>query len=361
MDLDGGVAGKRDAVRGPAALTVDVLSGPCLVEARVTVVRGGRVLCENVVVESGTLEVSASQATQERLSFHVAPDYVPEHEWSPFAPFGQTAHLTIHVTTALGSEFVVDRGWFLLSEAKWNRGGEVQVTAYSLLQRLVEDDFAWPTSPEPGAMLSGELARLCAPHLTVVLDAPDRKLPGGLSWGNKRVDSVKKLLDEYGLSAYVGADRQLHVVQPGVGQPVARYSGEDLALGESRTLDRKTANAWTAITSQLSGGGKYSAYRESRYGPRDASVYGRVHEVLQVKDASQEAAEEAAARALTEAQSGAETRSFSIVPDYRVDLGDVVSVEDGAGHLVTGAVCGFSMDCGGGAQGMRLDLKVRVV
>lgn len=333
----------------------------------VTSRRGSVVLAPDVEVESGSLELSSGQQTQERLSFSLSPDWAPTDEWSPFAPYGQVVRLMVHVEPDGGEGFTVDRGSFLLHEVQWDRGDEsaVRVTAYSLLQRLADDDFPFPTSPD-GSSLRREVERLCYPHLVPALDCGERELPGGLSWGNRRVEALGKLAELFGLRFYVGADDMLHMVDAQLGRVVARYTGEDLLLSEQCKASHSTPNRWTAVANkgggdQSHGGERYSHTVEVDAGPRTTSLYGVVHKVLQVQDASQDAVVAAADRAMREATSGADDRSFKIVPDYRLDLGDVVTVAPQDGEPVTGPVTGLVMDLAGGAQSMRVDVKMRTV
>lgn len=355
------------AVRSPEGLDVEVLTRPCRVWSTVTVRRGPTVLAADVEVESGQLELSSGQQTQERLSFTLSPDWAPVNEWSPFAPYGQVARLLVHVEPDGGEAFTVDRGAFLLHEVTWDAGEEtaVKVTAYSLLQRLVDDDFPFPTSPD-GSSLRREVERLCYPHLVPSLDCGERTLPGGLSWGNRRVEALGKLADLFDLRFYVGADDVLHVVDAHNARVVASYSGEDLLLSEARKASHAVPNRWTAVADKTGGGKshggeRYSHTVEVNAGPRTVSLYGVVHKVLQVQDGSQDAVVAAADRAMREATSGADQHSFKIVPDYRLDLGDVVTVTPVEGEAVTGPVTGLVMSLVSDAAAMRVDVKNRVV
>lgn len=355
------------SVRSPEELSVDVLTLPCRVWATVKVTRGGVVLADDVPVEAGQLEVSSGQTTQERLSLTLSPEWTPLNEWSPFAPYGQVARLMVHVEPQGASSFVVDRGSFLLSEVTWDAGttGPVKVTAYSLLQRLVDDDFPFPTSPDAKATLKREVERLCYPHLVPVLECNDPVLPGGLSWGNKRVEALGKLAEMYGLRFYVGPDDALHVVDSTRRGVVAQYSGEDLLLSEARKASHAVPNRWTAVSNSTDGGkshsGGLSHTVEVNAGPRAASLYGVVHKVLQVQAGSQDEIVAAADRAMREATSGGDVRSFKIVQDYRLDLGDLIEVRTPDDEVVAGVVTGLVMDFSGGAQTMRVDVREKVV
>lgn len=354
-------------VRSPEELSVDVLTLPCRVWCTVKSTRGSVVLADDVPVESGQLELSSGQQTQERLTFNLSPDWTPLNEWSPFAPYGQVVRLLVHVEPQGASPFTVDRGSFLLQEVTWDAGSEgpVKVTAYSLLQRLVDDDFPFPTSPDAKATLKREVERLCYPHLVPVLECDDPVLPGGLSWGNKRVEALGKLADMYGLRFYVGADDALHVVDSTRRGVVATYSGEDLLLTEARKASHAVPNRWTAVSNSTSGdrshAGGLSHTVEVNAGPRSVALYGVVHKVLQVQAGSQDEIVAAADRAMREATSGGDVRSFRIVQDFRLDLGDLVQVRTPDGETVAGAVTGLVMDLSGGAQSMRVDVREKVV
>lgn len=350
-------------MRSPEELSVDVLTLPCRVWATVKVSRGGVVLADGVPVEAGQLELSSGRAARERLSLTLSPDWAPTDEWSPFAPYGQVVRLMVHVEPDGAAPFVVDRGSFLLNEVTWDAGttGSVKVTAYSLLQRLVDDDFAFPTSPDPKSTLSREVERLCYPHLVPVLECDDPVLPGGLSWGNRRVEALGKLADMYGFRFYVGPDDLLHVVDSTRRGVVASYSGEDLLLSESRKVSHAVPNRWTAVSNSTQGGrshsGGLSHMVEVNAGPRAVSLYGVVHKVLQVQAGSQDEIVEAADRAMREATSSGGERSFKIVQDYRLDLGDLIRVRTPDGEATVGVVTGLVMDLSGGAQTMRVDVR----
>lgn len=368
--LDGMGCARPDGgcpVRSPEELSVDVLTLPCRVWATVKAMRGSVVLADDVPVEGGQLELSSGRAARERLSFTLSPDWVPVDEWSPFAPYGQVVRLLVHVAPDGVAPFVVDRGSFLLHEVTWDAGttGSVKVTAYSLLQRLVDDDFPFPTSPDPKATLSREVERLCAPHLVPVFECDDPVLPGGLSWGNRRVEALGKLADMYGLRFYVSVDDMLHVVDSTRRGVVASYSGEDLLLSESRKASHAVPNKWTAVSNSASGdkshSGGLSHTVEVDAGPRASALYGVVHKVLQVQAGSQDEIVAAADRAMRETTSSGDERSFRIVQDFRLDLGDLIQVRTPDGEVVAGVVTGLVMDFSGGAQTMRVDVREKVV
>lgn len=354
-------------MRSPEDLDVDALALPCRVWCTVTVSRGSFTLADGVEIEGGSLELSSGQQTQERLSFTLSPDWVPVDEWSPFAPYGQVARLRVHVEPDGMAPFTVDRGSFLLQDVTWDSGtaGAVKVTAYSLLQRLVDDDFAFPTSPDPKATLQREVERLCYPHLVPVLECGNPVLPGGLSWGNRRVEALTKLADMYGFRFYVGPDDLLHVVDSTRRGAVASYSGEDLLLSEARKMTHSVPNRWTAVSNSTGGDRSHSGGLSHSVavnaGVRSPALYGVVHKVLQVQAGSQDEVVAAADRAMREATSGNDARSFKIVQDYRLDLGDVIQVVTPDGGTVAGIVTGVVMDLSGGAQSMRVDVREMTV
>ncbi|WP_165218170.1 hypothetical protein [Schaalia sp. ZJ1691] len=355
-------------MRAPGGVDPSVFANAGQIRSRVTTVRGGKVLAVDVEVFKCQLEISDGRNVQERLTFVLPPGWEPVDDWSPFAPMGQTVHLLLDVDLEGVEGFTVDRGWFLITEVRTERQGRVSVTCMGLLQRLEDDPLAWPTSPAKGAKLSEELRRLCSPHLDVVLEADDRVLPEGLSWGNSRIKAVTELLDTFGLTMRVDADCRLYVFDASKREPVASYSARDLLVRVDARWDHSQPNQWTAVASKSVPSGKGGEHRmeyvhhtaTANGGAFDPSVYGVVSEIVNVSDASAATVQAAANKKLAESHVVMGERQFYIVPDVRLDVGDVVNVVPPEGGQVTsGPVTGFQC-APGGADLMRVDVKVRV-
>lgn len=346
-------------MKAPTGFDVSLLRRPARVEAVLTCVRGGVVLADGVRVADLVLESSADRDVVDRVTFSLPDAFAPVDEWSPFAPMGQVVHVAVEVAVDGLSVFSVDRGWFVLDEVR-EEGEKVSVVALGLLDRLVRDPFPLPSSPSSGATLRMELERLCAPHLSVVMDCDDRPLPGGLSWGRERMKSIRSLLDAFGLGVRVGEDLCVHVFELWDRPADVAYSRGNLVLRRVRRWDHHEANKWTAVSSGSAGGG-LSATVVSDRGPFDPALYGVVSEVVEVSAGSSEALWAAAGRKLGESYCPTGVRTFFLVPDHRLEVGDSVSVDAGGGEPpVVGHVVGLSLPCGFGASEMRVDLRVRL-
>lgn len=354
-------------MRAPHGLDAGVLMGAGRVSTRVDSVRGPHVLATGLEPLQARLDVSTGRAVSESLVLQFDESLIPVDEWSPLAAMGQTLHVFVDVDLEDGTRFTVDRGWFLIQEVEPRSNGGVSVQAKGLMQRLKDDPFPFPSSPALNAGLRSELERLCYPYLSVVLDGvEDRGLPGGLAWGRSRDEAVGALLSSFGLVGRVMEDGALHVVKPDAGKVLARYGSDRLVLDASVKWSRRP-NHWLAVGSKTESvkvddkhhkSVKHEWWGEAWAGGAfDRSLYGVVTETVEAKAAVDQYDVDRLAGLSVRRFSPNGVKSFTMVPDYRVDLGDVISVGLSDGSVFVGSVSGFSMPLDGGTSTMRLDVE----
>lgn len=354
-------------MRAPHGLDTGVLMGAGSVSTRVDCVRGPHVLATGLEPLSARLDVSMGRAVSESLVLQFDESLIPVDEWSPLAAMGQTLHVFVDVEMEDGTRFTVDRGWFQIQEVEPRNTGGVSVQCKGLMQRLKDDPFPFPSSPALNGTLRSELERLCYPYLSVVLDGvEDRGLPGGLAWGRSRDEAVSSLLASFGLVGRVMEDGALHVVQPDAAKVQARYGRDRLVLDASVKWTRRP-NHWLAVGSKSESvkvDGKHSKSVQHRWwgeawagGAFDRSLYGVVTETVEAKAAVSQYDVDRLAGLSVRRFSPNGVKSFTMVPDYRVDLGDVISVALDGGGVFVGSVSGFSMPLDGGTGTMRLDVE----
>ena len=333
------------------------------VTARIDVVHGGRVIATNIPVKDVQVEVTEDRVVPEILTYTAPLSMVPVSPADPLNSFGQRSHLTV-VQTISGRIFETAIGWFIhgsTSGKGWEEAtGGVKITAYGLLQIPADNDFAFPSSPPADATLRSELSRLSG--LPVMLDGlPDRAVPRTLQWGVKRLEALQDLAESYGLAYAVKLDGYLHVWDPSTSRAPAAHYAATLLEAPKEGMPRR-ANIFVGV----GGSGSDETEKQWTYtaratdGPYSAESYGQITERIEVSAAESQAQVVAAVQARMQGLHVAQnTRSLGIIPDWRLEKGDVIEAEitTGSGvEYVTGRVTALSGTVRAGEQ-MRVDIE----
>ena len=350
-----------------AGPTVQALTGPVGVGARVSSHRAGRMIADHLDVWDVQIEATADRAPRERLTLTAAPSLVPTGPGDPLAHYGQRLHVSQTLTIG-GVETLVPIGWYQVETWEEQSDGTVKVEAYDLLQRLEKNPMAWPSSPPYGATVQSELQRLAASPeeggVPVVLDAPDAAVSREHEWGTSRVEAVGKLCEAHGLLWAVRSDGRLHAWAPGAPVSAAEYTGRDLLIESSRASGVRRANRWV-VGATGEGEDRESRYTAETTGyeyPYDPAGYGVVTDrnEMQIADGVS-ALYKAADTYRRNAQAAHGTRSLSIVPDPRLELWDTITVtvsHEAGPETLTGRVTATSLTIDKPDATMRVDLEV---
>lgn len=348
------------------------LAGGLAVGARVSVRRAGRVLAAEVPAGKVALEWAADRAVPARLTYEAPLDWLPRHPMDPLNRFGQRSAVSVLYRSATGEVWETPLGEYLHTD--WDAsGGTVTVTAMDLTQVLEDDPMAWPSSPAAGSTVRSELQRL-AGSLPVVLDPGVEDSPVAVTsqWGNSRTEAVRKLADSKGFGLRCGADGCLHAY------PLRDARTRDVvyemaALGGGRAGngllvaapaapggESRRPNRWV-VTGTSSEGGKdtkWTATRTATAPPFDVDGYGWVTSHREFSAAgSRDAVEKAADTYMREDLSAVRTRSVEIVPDPRLEVGDVVGLVT-PDEVLAGRVVAYSLPVSEVGAAMRVDVTV---
>ena len=363
-------------MRGPVELSPLVLAEHCTVSARVTVRLGREVVADSIPVLSGVLESSLRRDSQDRVTLRFSDEWLPRQPWDALQAYGQVSQLFVDVDRPGRPTVSVNMGFFKHDSGGPVRGSMVEVVAFGLLVELGDDPFPFPTSPVKGATVAREFGRLASPHLDVDAGGVGgRVLPDGLAWGTDRLRAVHDLNAGQGTFCRVESDGVLHVYGEDVSRlPVVSYSTGDLLLGAPSAEWRRSANVFTAIGESQrevkdSEGESETVTDQwvasaSSLGVRAPESYGVVRELLSVQSsASAVSVRGAADAALRDSLLVADECSFEMVPDPRLQVGDVAEfVFEGPGGglvVLVARVVGLSFDLVSVAAGsMRCDVEV---
>lgn len=328
------------------------------VGVRVASVRGTQVLAVDVPVKQVRVSATSDRVVTTQVQFTAPPEWVPTHPLSPLATFGQRIHLVPTVEVA-GVTHDIEFGWFQIASWRESAAG-VEVTALDLMQTLEEDPLPWPSSPPARATLRTELQRL-AGRIPVLLEIPDRPISTELQWTTSRTASVRELCAAHGLEHAVRPDGYLHAWPTrGGGTVQATYDARDMLLDAPRTSLPRRPNRWTAVGAVGTGDDEkqLTASLETNTFPFDPAGYGVVRDRVELSGAETRADIDAAALAAMRAsQSVAEARSFEIVADPRLELGDVIGAVTEAGEHVVGRVVAVSVVLDDPGSRMRVDVE----
>lgn len=340
------------------------LSGAVAVGVRVDVWHGARAIASDIPCSNVVFEATVERVVPSQVTLDVPVDMVPTQPHDPLANYGQRLRV-VSLLEVDGVPCEVQLGWFLVRECT----GEGRVTADDLMQVLVENDMAWPSSPPQGATLLSELRRLVegdipGAGIPVVLDVPDRGISRNFQWGYKRADAVRDLCTSQGLTYGIRPDGALHVwAQPIICKPAAHYSSGDLVVSMSREPRERIPNRWIVAGSpQGDEATKWTSTTTNFRGEYDPSVYGVVTDRREFNAAtSYEAVVKAADTYKRTALEATGKVTLGLALDPRLELGDDVSalVEDEAGRVlpIAGRVVALSMSLDDPGQPMRVDVK----
>ena len=327
------------------------------VTARIDVAHGGRVIATNIPVKDVQLEVTEDRAVPEILTYTAPLSMVPVSPADPLNSFGQRSHLTV-IQEIGGHHFETEIGWFIHGSTS-GKGWEettsgVKITAYGLLQLPADNDFAFPSSPPAGATLRTELTRLSG--MPVILDQiPDKPLPRTLQWGVKRLEALQDLAESYGLGYAVKPDGYLHIWDTTASRTPAAHYAATLLEAPKEGMPRR-ANLFVGVGSG-EGDKRWTYAARVTEPPYSPETYGTVTERIELSSASSDQAVMAAVQERVRSLNvTTRARSVEIVPDWRLELGDVIQAVTPAGEHITGRVKAFSATVRAG-ETMRVDLE----
>lgn len=351
-------------MRGPEVLSPALLATPCKVESFITVSLPGYETTPEIPVLGGTFSSSVDRELQDEVVMEFEGCWKPENPWDPLECKGQVCQLFVDVTPAGKPLYRVNMGFFVHHEGKMLTNGRVQLKAYSLLKRLADDPFDFPSSPLSGSTRQMEFQRLCSPHVSVVVESGNSRLPGGLAWGFERLKAVEDLCVATGQLRRMENDGQLHVYdERSLRSSRVAYSFEDLVLASEPVWDHEAPNTWTAFGGQEDDSAKrWSASVQVRGGVMDPSQYGVVRERFRVDSAAGRSdVLRAANEKLAASTVRSELRTFKMVPDFRLEVWDVLDarLDRGVGRsILSGRVRQFSWPLSGEAQSGVVDVEV---
>ena len=238
----------------------------------------------------------------------------------------------------------------------------MKVKAVDLLQLVEEDSVAWPSSPPKNQRLGDEVQRLVGTTLAVKYSGPNSLVDTGLQFKTDRLDNLTDLCAAYGLEYRMRPDGFLHVF-PLSNEVVATYDAKDLLVDASRRSSERKPNRWLAVGSKSETKNKVT--KETRwsfeakatvepYGP----AYGVFRDRIAVQSATNQTMVTRAANNAMKAAIGViGSRSFEIVPDPRLEIGDVAMFVTNHGSVV-GRTTATSLPVDDPQGLMRVDVEI---
>lgn len=345
---------------GPSLAT---LTGSVAVGARVSVHRGKTTLIQDLPVWDVVLDATSARNVRRQLSFTTSGEFVPNNPLDPLNNYGHRVHAWQVVETPDGVRREVDLGWFLITSWEETGGGDTMtVEAVDLLQLVVDDVAAWPSSPPKNQRLRDELQRLAGKTLAVQYAGKNPVVDPELQFQTDRLANLADLCAAYSLDFGMRPDGFLHVWELN-SRIVATYSAQDLIVDAPReSVDRKP-NRFLAVGSKTEGSGdkaketKWSFEAKLTAPPFDTD-YGVVRERMEVQSATSQAMVTTAANnAMKKGGAILGFRSLQIVADARLEMGDVCMFVPPKGNAFKGRVTALSLPVSEPGL-MRVDVEV---
>lgn len=330
---------------------------------------GDELLADDIPIAGGSEEVDRSLRVPERITLTVprrdrGASWSPVEVDHPLAANGQRLSVQVGIGTARGDIEWLQRGWYVVQDA--TKGGDtVTVTATGLLTLIDEADFISPY--QPNGTLGTTVRGLVEPALSAEIDAAliDRAVPAGINYDDDRLAALLSLLDAWPADAYVNADGALSVIPaPMDAALLASEPVRTLTNGTGGTLI--TANgsstrdgAFNVVVARgtATDGGTVTGVAYVTGGPRafggDFSPlpvpYAYASPLLTTVAQCTLAAATVRERLL---RSASQTFDVEIVPDPRLQVGDVVlaTTDDHANMMCTIEALKLPWLPGGGSE-----------
>lgn len=347
----------------PGPTTEDLAAG-LAVGVDVRVIRAGRVLATDVPVADVVLEWSAGRTVPAQLTYTAPSSWTPQAPLDPLGRFGQRSLVDVIYRASSGQEWRVPLGQYV--HTGWEADDDkVTVTCADLTQTMEDDPMAWPSSPPRGATLRSELQRL-AGTLPVALNqgVTNASVATTAQWGNSRTEAVQSLAATAGVGLRVQADGVLHAYplrDASAVDVIYRQGGLLISAPPAPAGETRRPNRWV-VTGTATEGGKetrWTATRTNTAPPYDSAGYGWVtrHEEASSAD-SQGAVNKAADSIMREDLYATRARSITIVPDARLEAGDIIGVITAIGETFAGRVTAYSLPMTDVTASMRVDVEV---
>jgi hypothetical protein len=309
---------------------------------------GDTLLSDDVPVSAGREEVDRSLRIPERVTLTVPRrkngiDWTPIADDHPLAANGQRLHVELGVDIGGGQTEWLPRGWFVIQDSDTD-DDSVTVNAVGLLTLVDEARLVSPF--QPSGTLASTLRGLIEPALTVVVDAAltDRAVPANINYDEDRLQAALDLIDAWPADAYVTEDGYLSVIPAdqsltpvltltdGTGGTVITATGSSTRDGGyNAVVARGTASDGTQVQ-----GVAYLATGPKTYGgqfnPLPVPFFYSSPLLTTVAQCN------AAARTVLARLARTSSQAFTVtmVPDPRVQAGDVVSI---TADPYTGLLC----------------------
>ena len=323
--------------------STEILAGGLGAGFRVDVLLGGREIAHDVPVKNVKLSV-ADRDVPEQLTYEAPASWKPGGPLDPLNSFGQQSRLT-WIGDQKGTRFEVEIGSFTHGSKRsvsWQVSGDhIQVTAYGILQLAADNDLAWPFSPGKNERLKQVISR--AVGLPVILDGVnDVIVDRTIQFGHARLENLKGICEAHKLGYTVHPDGYLHVWDLTDHTPDVAYTSDDLLRScEEKGQPRRPNHFIAAGTGDKDR--KFTATGGFTEQPFDGP-YGTVTERIEVSSgASQKAVQDVVDERMRNRFITEETRSVEIVPDPRLELGDIASFRTVENEFFTGRVAAYEL------------------
>lgn len=356
----------------------EMLGQPLRMGAHFSVVYGGETTVVDLPVydariEWTRLETQSTPKPAARLTFRLPADWCPESIDDAVAPGGHRIRVDATLSRAPGGDtWTTPLGQWLVTEvAPPSDGQSIQVTAWDMTQVVHENSQLWPSSPEPHATILSELHRLSPTTEWVMDDGITDRRPGvGTQLGRDTLAACRDLAAGARADIVMGGDGRLHLRpwRTSADLPDAYYGrGQLVSATRLSPAGGRRANviAVTGSHTESTGRGdgrveqvtRWTAVRDAGRGPYGPEVYGRVVSHRELSGAeSYEDVRGAADTDLEELMHASDQWSLTVVPDPRIEIGDVVAAQLSDGDVVAGRVRGFQLPLTDPDERMRIDI-----
>ncbi|WP_293785169.1 DUF5047 domain-containing protein [uncultured Aeromicrobium sp.] len=317
------------------------------VSSVVDIYYGGSLLKAGIPVAGGSVAYDDTQDVSMSSDFRVPrrvsldggatlTDLLPREELDPLNYYGQVAQFRYDVRHPSGRIESFSLGQTRIQS--WDdEMGEITVTGAGLLLEAKEDRFLYPEQIKRSTPFPAAVRQLLGDIIPVAVDEglPPRTTPA-YTFEEDRLTALRQILDTWPARAYVDEQGVLRITRPydDLTDPIVRTirDGIDGTLLEAPRSGSREGR-YNAVKASGEDTGDSTPVSGAAYiteGPMawNSSEFGNVPYFMSSPLLTTRAQCNAAARTrLDNLRRAAEPRTFTIVPDVRLQVGDIVRVD----------------------------------
>lgn len=353
------------ASSGRRKTVVDVVIPPSSIGSPDTV------LVKDVPIIDGSISVDRNSSNRRSVTLTIGKtDLIPKRSSDAFQPYGAEMIIRSGVIYGYSGEELLPQGRFIISSVSWQdtaRGAVLKVTAFDRAKTIQRSLFTVPqdySGQMAKTVITGLISGAAPGHQSfITASLTDYKLPGGTIFEGDRWSAVQKIVEGFPAEAYYDVNGTLQVVPIPIVDSntlVADYTIETGAVGTlitaDRSIDREGTYSHVLVFGAAPTNGTAQAFGEAKDTDTQSPTYylGPFGDVpLRIDNSLLTTNAQCLAVAnsrLRDATGLGYSVDLSILPNPRLDAGNVILVKFGSGDSQFHLIDSVTIPLGAGAM-----------